>query len=125
MKRLALAVMLIAAPAMADEVPDYSRDRLLSLFALRVEERHKLPPPRVQWHLGFVEFHALGMDWRVIYMPLLAPFAGTRMNETATLPDPFALTNTQLAGSRPFTPEPSFAVKREIGRALAMERRKR
>jgi hypothetical protein len=123
-KPIALLAFLLALPALADEKPDYSRDNLVRLFAQREIDLPPRPPARVQWHLGYLEFRALGMDWRVIYLPIVAPLSGTGLNEASRLPDPFALTNTSVAGARPFVPEPSFAVKREMRRVLAMERRR-
>ena len=50
------------------------------------------------------------------FLFLLAPLAGTRMNETAKLPDPFALTNTAVPGQRPFLIESSAEVAHEVRR---------
>ena len=116
MKPIALLAVLLALPALGDELPDYSRGKLVRLFAQRDIDLPPRPPARVQWHFGFVEFRALGMDWRVIYLPIAAPLSGTRLNETAKLPDPFALTNTAVPGQRPFIVEPSAEVRREVRR---------
>ena len=128
MRLLAAAALLAALPALAQETPaaappDYSRENLVRLFA-RGEEEHKLPPPRVRWHIGYVEFRALGMDWRVMYLPIAMPLAGTRLDQTADLPNAFELTNTQIAGARPYPLERPRAVRREIRRVLKMERQR-
>lgn len=126
MKPLAAALLLMALPALAQQAPpppDYSRQNLVRLFA-QAEEEHKLPPPRVQWHFGFVEFRALGMDWRVMYLPIAMPLAGTRLDQTGQVPNAFELTNMQIAGARPIVPDRPLAVRREVRRVLAMERRR-
>ena len=117
MKRVALLVCLLALPALADEKPDYSRENLLRLFAQHEIDLPPRPSARVQWHIGYVDFRALGMNWRVAYLPIMAPLPGTRMNETGRLPDPFALTNTAIAGARPLIlDEPPPEVRAEIRR---------
>ena len=116
MRRLALLACLIALPALG-QTPDYSRQTLVKIFAPHEIDLPPRPPARVQWHLGYVDFRALGMDWRVAYLPIAAPLAGTRLNETATLPNAFALTNTPIANSRPLVlDEPSHEVRAEVRR---------
>jgi len=118
----ALLALLLAIPALADQKPDYSRDNLARFFAQREIDLPPRPPARVQWHLGSFEFRALGMDWRVLYLPIAMPLAGTRLSDVGKLPDPLAMT---MPGSRPVMPQPTLAVKREMRRALAMERGRR
>jgi hypothetical protein len=101
MRRLALLACFLALPALADEPPDYSRQNLLRVFAPHEIELPPRPPGRVQWHIGYFDFRALGMDWRIGYLPIAAPLPGTRLNETAKPPDPFALTNTSIANAPP------------------------
>jgi hypothetical protein len=95
-----LFVLLLASPILAQETapsaPDYSKDTLLRLFA-EGEER----PERernVKWSFGRVEFKALGMRWRIGYLPFLVPLPGSYMDTTGWgLPDPFLLTGTEIA----------------------------
>ena len=71
----------------------------------------------MQWHIGYFDFHALGMDWRIVYLPIAAPLSGTRLNETAKPPDPFALTNTSIANAPPILlDEPSRDARAELRR---------
>ena len=107
MKRIGILALLFALTALADEKVDLSHHQI---------DLPPRPPARVQWHFGFVEFRALGMDWRVLYLPIAVPLAGTHLNEAGKLPDPFALTNTAVAGARPFIIEPTAEVRREVRR---------
>ena len=117
MRRLALLACFLALPALAQEQPDYSRQNLLRVFAPHEIDLPPRPPGRVQWHIGYVDFHALGMDWRVMYLPIAAPLSGTRLNEVAKPPDPFALTNTPIANSRPLLlDDPSRDTRAELRR---------
>jgi hypothetical protein len=129
MRRLAPCCLLLltALPLLADEPkPDYSRETLLKMFAPRPPDP-PLPPGRVQWHVGYAEFRAWGMNWRVMYLPLLAPLPGSRPNDLATLPNPFALTGTPYASTMPpmFDNDRPWAVEREYRRILRMERKRR
>lgn len=127
MRALLAALSLVAVGAFAQEAaprPDYSRGALLRMFALQPPER--LPPGRVQWHLGYVEFRALGMSWRIIYLPIAAPLPGGRLEDGATIPNPFALTRTPYASTMPpmFDRDRSWAEEREYRRILRMGREK-
>ncbi len=84
------------------------------------------PPGRVQWHPGYVEWRALGMQWRWFYLPFLAPLPGSRLKDTATLPNPFALTGTPYASTMPpmFDYDRSWAVERELRRIERLERKR-
>ena len=66
------------------------------------------------------------MRSRFYWLPFLAPLPGTKLNETATLPSPFALTNTAIARSMPYMSddETSSAVNREIRRVLKMDKKR-
>jgi hypothetical protein len=106
---LILAVLLAAGGLSAQESApqsaetpapktDYSRETLMRLFI----EADKDAPP-IRYRRGMVEFHALGTDWHLSYLPFLMPLSGSGfgMNATyQTFPDPFALTNTQIATSQ-------------------------
>src|SRR5687767_7832866 len=105
-----LILLLLAAGAvMAQEEPrpaDYSRETLLRLF---VQEE---PPRRtgdVQFHVGAIEFGALGTRWRFNYLPIMMPLPGTRFTTTREWPDAFALTNTPIA-----TPPRAWRTQRDV-----------
>ena len=98
------AVILLAAHAVNGEEPqkpDYSRETVLKAFYIPPIELGPRPKPRVQFHFGAIEFRALGMDWRIIYLPIMLPLSGTRMGVTQTPPDPFELTGVSLPGEPP------------------------
>ena len=97
---LTAALLLLAASAFAEEkpkntTPDYSRDTLQKLFIEAGDiDDHR---PAVRYHIGTVEFRALGTNWRFNYLPLMMPLSGTRAGVTQEWPDPFALTGAQIA----------------------------
>lgn len=79
--------------------PDFSRAKLTQIFAnAPVKERVE---PRIQWGIGFIDFRALRMRWRIAYLPIMIPLSGSmpwRSNGAFnTLPDPFELTGTEIA----------------------------
>ena len=101
-----IALLLLALPALAQEDPtdpDYSRDTLLRLFADAGNDIDDADMRAIRYRLGSVEFTALGTSWRFNYLPIMVPFSGTGAGfngqNTNTLPDPFMLTNTQIATS--------------------------
>lgn len=106
----ACIVAVLAGAAFADEAskaPDYSREALLRMVAAIPQ-----PPPRtrnVKFHFGAVEFRALGMNWRIIYLPLVVPLSGSGMGTTRTLPDPFELTGTPFE-----TPRRDSSARRQV-----------
>jgi len=114
MKHFVLALVLLLASAAA-----FAEDDAEKLKAFR-----ELNPDRpatghaVQWHLGYVEFRALGMDWRIFYLPIMAPLPGSGMQNTGKLPNPFDLTQTPYASTMPpmFDQDRSRAVEREYQR---------
>lgn len=75
--------------------PDYSRDTLVRLFAeIEIEERES----RIQHSFGRVDFRALGMRWRVGYLPFFMPLPGSQpWVNGERWPDPFRLTGTEIA----------------------------
>lgn len=106
MKRAALILLTlsIGAAAAAQEQtgqprPDYSRQKLIQLFA--DEPKHEKAQPRVQLGFGSVNFKALNMRWRIAYLPILMPLSGSipwRNNGAfGSLPNPFELTGTEIA----------------------------
>lgn len=127
---LMLATLFIASAAFAQEPaparPDYSRDALLRFVAnneIRMSPLpDHLPPGRVQWHLGWMEFRALGMQWRVFYLPIMVPLAGSGLQDVAKVPNAFELTDTPFATSPQLYPDRSASVNREMKRVLKLER---
>lgn len=103
MKRLAL-VLLVTSAVFADEKPDYSRDGLRRTFSAHVIELGEKPKPRIQFKFGSIEFRALGMDWRILYLPV-PPLSGTRLGVTQTPPDPFELTGVSIPGGQAYEVE--------------------
>lgn len=111
-----LAAIVFAVPAFAQEEqrqPDYSQRALLQ-FVSEIPE----PPKRernVRFHVGMVEFRALGMDWRVMYLPIMVPLSGSAPRTNRTVSDPFELTGTAFA-SPPRTWRTQRRVKAEMRR---------
>lgn len=76
--------------------PDYSRETLLQLFADDAEREEA--EGRVTHHLGAIDIRALGMRWRIGYLPFFMPLSGSApWLPGHRWPDPFALTGTQIA----------------------------
>ena len=119
---LTLALLLTALtvtgqetePEQAAPKPDFSRDTLVRLFSEDIE-REKVER-RVEFGFGYVDFKALGMRWRVGYLPIMAPMQGSQpwLNGDRW-PDPFALTRTEIA-SPPRTWRQSRAMSAELRR---------
>ncbi len=87
-------VLLLAGSAFAQEQPDYSRDRLLRLFAEAGDDDDRRG---IRFDYGSVQFRALGTTWN--FSPIMLPFQSTRFGTTREWPDAFALTNTPIATS--------------------------
>ncbi len=96
---LALAVTAAAQEKTPASPPDYSREKLIQIFANEPET--KPVEKRVQFDFGFIDWRALGMRWRIGYLPFLVPLAGSepwRYNGSmGAFPDPFELTHTEIA----------------------------
>jgi hypothetical protein len=127
---LTFAAVLIASASFAQEPaaaqPDYSRDALLRVVANNEIKMSPLPEHvthgRVQWHLGWMEFRALGMQWRIFYLPVMMPLAGSGLRDVAKVPNAFELTDTPFATSPQLYPDRSASVNREVKRVLKLER---
>lgn len=95
---LALAGNIAAQELTSPTVPDYSRGKLIQMFAN--EPVREPAQPRVQFGVGYVDFHALAMRWRLAYVPLMA-LPGSipwQMNGAfGSIPSPFDLTGTEIA----------------------------
>jgi hypothetical protein len=124
MKTLAAVAAILFAFAIHADEPDYSRDALRQTFSAKVIELGPKPKPRVQFKLGAIEFRALGMDWRLIYLPIMLPLSGTRPGVTQELPDPFALTGAVLPGApaHEITDETPREIKAELRRIKRVTR---
>jgi hypothetical protein len=105
-----LFFLLMATPLTAEEPPvvDTSKEALQK-FVAAIPEPPPPPPRNVTFHLGALEFRALGMRWRIAYMPILPPLPGTRPTTTREWPDAFALTHTPIA-----TTPRSFTTRRAV-----------
>jgi hypothetical protein len=125
---VAFAALLIASAILADEPsakPDYSREALLHFVTSNDIKMSPLPdhlpPGRIQWHHGWVEFRALGMLWRIFYLPILTPLAGSGLQNAANVPNPLEMIGTPFPPSPQLSPDRSAAVNRELKRVLKME----
>jgi hypothetical protein len=116
---VALAVA-VALPVWTQE-SNYSQEQLDRTFAMRQIDLPERPEGRVRYGLGYVDFRALGIDWRLIYLPIAMPLSGTRMGTTNEWPDPFALTSTAVA-TTPRTWHTQRHVNREIRRIKKSEK---
>ena len=111
----------IAVGAAADETspkPDFSRDALMRTFAAHEIDLPERPGPRVKFRFGGMEFHALGTDWRIMYLPVFMPLSGSAPTTSKTFPDPFALTGASIA-----TMPQHFPTRREVNAELRRIRR--
>lgn len=105
-----LALFLATSAAAQDaQVRDYSKDTLLRLFVDAGGQEKENP---IRYRRGAIEFRALGTSWHFNYLPMM-PLSGTLGGVSQELPDPFALTNTQIA-----TPMRAWRTRREINAEL-------
>jgi hypothetical protein len=132
MRSVLIAVaFLVAVTATAQEQhpapqPDYSRDALLHFVARNDIEMSPLPdhlpPGRIQWHIGWMEFRGLGMEWRVVYLPIAVPLAGSGLQNVARVPNPLEMAQPRIAGNTDVFAERSASVNREMKRVLKLQR---
>jgi len=116
-----LLLLALAVTAVAEE-PTYSAEEKLKMFRTLNVDAHAKDNARVEWHVGYVAFHVLGMDWRLFYLPILAPLPGSRLQDNGTIPNAFDLTRTPYASTFPpmlDEPDRSRAVQRERARIEA------
>jgi hypothetical protein len=106
--------------------PDYSRDALLHFVARNDIKMsplpEHLPPGRIQWHFGWMEFRGLGMDWRIVYLPIAVPLAGSGLQNAGRVPNPLDMGSTPIAGNTDVLAERSASVNREMKRVLKLQR---
>ncbi len=122
MRPAAVLLLLALAATAAAEEPTYTAEEKLKMFRTLNVDAHAKDSRRVEWHVGYVEFHVLGMDWRFFYLPILAPLPGSRLQDNATVPNAFDLTRTPYASTFPpmlDEPDRSRAVQRERARIEA------
>ena len=91
--------------------PDYSKESLMRVLRADAEEKER--EPAVRYHVGAVEFDAIGTRWRFNYLPIMAPLSGTRLGITNEWPDPFSLSGTPIA-----TPKRAWRTQRKVDAEL-------
>ncbi|HEX2835051.1 MAG TPA: hypothetical protein VHW00_18700 [Thermoanaerobaculia bacterium] len=108
-----LALLLTSAVAAQEETTraDYSKDSMMRVLRAQTEEEKD--DPLVRFHVGQVEFNAIGTRWHFNYLPIMAPISGTRLGITNEWPDPFALTGTTIA-----TPRRAWNTRRQVNLEL-------
>jgi hypothetical protein len=125
------AFVVAVTPAIAQELqptphPDYSRDALLHFVTSNDIKMSPLPdhlpPGRIQWHIGWLEFRGLGMQWRIIYLPIAVPLAGSGLQNVARVPNPLEMAQTPIPSGPQLFAERSAAVNREMKRVLKLQR---
>jgi hypothetical protein len=124
------AALLFAGSIFGQDTPtphqDYSRDALLRFVASNDIKMSPLPEHlkggRIQWHLGWMEFRGLGMEWRIVYLPIVIPLAGSTLHDIAKVPNALELTGTPIAAGPQLFPDRTAAVNRELKRVLKIER---
>ncbi|HEV7425058.1 MAG TPA: hypothetical protein VGQ46_01730 [Thermoanaerobaculia bacterium] len=125
------AAFCVAVTAAAQEPrltppPDYSRDALLHFVGRSDIKMSPLPdhlePGRIRWHAGWFEFRGLGMQWRIVYLPIVAPLSGTGLRSVATVPNPLDMTPTRIASGTDVFAERRASVNREMKRVLKLQR---
>ena len=113
---IAIALALSAGSVYAQQAqpapPDFSPDHLRQIFTTEEEPQ---APQKVHLGFGTIEFRALGMDWRVIYLPLFAPLHGSVAATTKVWPDAFSLNHMEIPGALPI-PQRDADMRRELRR---------
>jgi hypothetical protein len=96
MKRslLAILVLLSTTAAFADSAPapDFSRDTILKI--LHDKDVDDAP---FKIDIGMAQLRTKNFNYRFAYLPLLAPIQYSGPHGASQLPNPFVLTNTELA----------------------------
>lgn len=119
-----ILVLLLAAGTMTAQEqrkPDYSRSTLMRLF---VAESPANDGERIVYRVGAIDFVALGTSWKFNSVPgLFLPLSGTDTTVSQAWPDPFSLTQTQIATS-PRAWRTQRELTKELERIDATERAK-
>jgi hypothetical protein len=121
MRRFALVMALLAAAVVASAQTADDAEKLKAFHDINAlsPATHEF---HLGWHFGYVQsmFRMFGMDWRItaVYLPLLPPLPGARLEDGAKIPNPFELTGTPYASTMPpmFDKDRSWAVEREYRR---------
>ena len=110
---VAIALLLFATSLLADD----DAEKLKTWRDLNPDDR-PASKRRVEMHPGYVEIHALGTDFRIFYLPFLAPLPGARLEDAGKIPNPFELTGTPYANTLPpmFQNDRSREVEKEYKR---------
>ncbi len=96
MKRSLMAFLLLCSTTVAfgatTAAPDYSRDTILKIL----HEQDEAAAP-FKLDIGMAQLHTKNFNYKFAYLPFLAsiPYAGP--HGASMLPNPFVLTNTELA----------------------------
>ena len=108
-------VFVFAAVALGDQTDDAAK---LKAFRDLNPNGRTADKRGVEFHTGYVELHYFGLDWRIFYLPLLAPLPGARLEDGGKIPNPFELTGTPYATTMPpmFDHDRSRDVEREYKR---------
>ena len=114
---IAILVLLAATTSLSaqettETKPDYSKPTL-QRWVFSIPEEPERPRHNVRFHVGAVEFGALGTRWRFNYLPIMAPLSGTRLAVSREWPDPFSLTGTVIA-----TPKRAWRTQRQVNSEL-------
>ena len=115
-----LALLLVTGVAAAQESPrsDYSKNRLLQLFAEAGTDEEDQRTFRI--HDGALQFRGGDTSVGLLFRPLM-PLSGSNLTTDRTWPDPFALTGTQIA-TGPGAWQTVRELDAELRRIEAMER---
>jgi hypothetical protein len=76
----------------------------------------------VQWHIGWTEFRALGIQWRLFYLPIAVPLAGSGIQNVARLPNPLEMTGRPFPAASDVFQQRTASVNREMKQVLKIER---
>jgi len=98
---IALLITLAAGIARAQTTttaPDYSREHLRQVFAATPPESDQ---NKVHVNFGDIEFPGFGFNWRLGFLPFLAPLHGSVPGTTRVLPDAFSMNHVVFPGTRP------------------------
>ena len=94
-----VALSLPLSAGASSSSPDYSKRALLEVFQEDLRER---PEPYRNLGPGYVQFRALGSDFRLFFLPIMAPLAGTFSSTSPTpMIDPFEVMQTNFPSRKP------------------------
>lgn len=124
---VALSALLFAGTLMAQQTtsqpPDYSRPTLLRILS---DDQPEQLERKVEYPFGAIQIEGRSTRWLIGYLPLLAPLSGsvpTGRGLGSDFPNPFALTNTEIAYTSR-TWRDNRAMSRELKRIESEERKR-